>query len=71
MSSDHLPAHKASEPSQFRTHLQEFNCRISLMAGLSSNGKLELAECYARLESLWQELEQTYWAQTDQPPLES
>ena len=41
------------------------------MAGLSSNGKLELAECYARLESLWQELEQTYWAQTDQPPLES
>jgi hypothetical protein len=41
----------------FNANLQEFAQRVSLIAGLESNGKLSPAESYQQIKDLWHQLE--------------
>jgi hypothetical protein len=41
----------------FNANLQEFAQRVSVIAGLESNGKLSPSESYQQIKDLWQQLE--------------
>lgn len=43
----------------FNANLQEFAQRVSLIAGLQSNGKMTPEESFKELEELWRQLEQS------------
>jgi hypothetical protein len=44
----------------FNANLQEFSQRVSVISGLQTNGKLSAAESFERIQTLWQQLEQSH-----------
>jgi hypothetical protein len=46
----------------FNANLQEFSQRVSYICNLQTGGKLSFEESYEQIESLWQQLTQSYKA---------
>ncbi len=46
----------------FNANLQEFSQRVSYICNLQTGGKLSVSESYEQIESLWQQLTQSYKA---------
>ncbi|MEH1806447.1 DUF7219 family protein [Nostoc sp.] len=46
----------------FNANLQEFSQRVSYICNLQTRGKLSFEESYEQIESLWQQLTQSYKA---------
>ncbi|WP_448563370.1 DUF7219 family protein [Trichothermofontia sp.] len=53
--------HPSPEYVRFNAELQAFAQQVSFLSNLQTNGKLACEEAYAQIESLWQQLQQSYW----------
>lgn len=46
----------------FNANLQEFAQRVSYICNLQTRGKLSPQESYSKIDTLWKQLESSYWS---------